>query len=164
MLDAKRFQMLLTAIPVARPWYRLHFSTWLLFVLLAVCVAAAEVFLVRVGFGRSETLLPNPEGGYSVAWFFYSELDYGWPLPYLHLKRALPIWGPSDLNEDYRARLLGPGLGPIPWESAEKCPGEFMPLSLGIDAACALLVVGGIGMLWEWRRRCRRVIQRRGGS
>jgi hypothetical protein len=164
MLDAERFQMLLAAVSVARPWYRLHFSTGLLLVVLAACMGSAELFLVRVGFGRSETILPNSEGGYSEGWFFYSELDYGWPLTYLHLKRAEPIWGPTDLNEDYRARVLGPGLGPTPWESAKSCPWEFMPLRLGIDAASALLVVGGIGMLWEWRHRCRGVMQRKGSS
>jgi hypothetical protein len=132
--------------PAARPWYRLHLSTWLLLIPAVVVVSLLEI--------------PGDEPAGLI--FEGSEMVHGFPLTYLRRCRddwivvnplAFAPMSPWHLTEQPRAVWLGDG----PEVSDETF--SFRPLALAIDLAVATAILLAFCAALEWRRRRRRLFQ-----
>ncbi|MBN1911147.1 MAG: hypothetical protein JW818_15480 [Pirellulales bacterium] len=131
-----------------RPWWRLHFSTWLVLVLVIV-------FLVLLMVPGVEDPEVAPRlSFYESPWSVTSQITYahGWPWCFLERK--------ADSPDPPQSWILPGFWGHVPWRDASSwalttgtC--NLRPWALVGDAAVAVAILLAVGGGWEWRRRRR---------
>ncbi len=144
--------------PAARPWYRLHLSTWLLLI-----PAVAVLLLLNI---------PGDEPAGLI--FEGSEMVHGFPATYLRRCRDDWIYSPDEVrlapmdpwrlagrpkavppNAPQPTGAIGGGNGQVIGAEAL----SFSLLALLIDIAVAAGLLGAFCALAEWRRRLRKLYQ-----
>ncbi len=121
-----------TAAP-RRPWYRLHFSTWIV----AVFGLGIGVLLI----------LPGEEGWWPWEGSLHQEraVLHGWPWLYLW-RTPQPWWTDPSASQSFA------------WNIGNAVK-QFRLIPLVADVALCALCTTGVAALWEWRRRQRRRLQ-----
>ena len=121
-----------TAAP-CRPWYRLHFSTWI------VCIFGLLVTVLLI--------VPGEEGWWPWEGSLHQEraVLHGWPWLYLW-RTPQPWWTDPSASRSFA------------WNIGDAVK-QFRLIPLVADVALFALCATGVAALWEWRRRQRRRLQ-----
>ncbi|MHC4400706.1 MAG: leucine-rich repeat domain-containing protein [Planctomycetota bacterium] len=123
-----------------RAWFRLHRSTYVVLLLVAVVLALANVpgqFVVL------PTILR--QGKYGPHFEMEGRLEHGWPATYL---LRYPEYGPPS------ARTFS-----VTWSSIWSLTADVLQFNLArlaLDVGAALCIMAAAGALFEWWRRQRR--------